>query len=367
MKKRRIVLASLLKPVNDTRMYEKMGASLARSANHEVYLIGYPSSLPINDLNIHFYSLPRFKRISLGRWWSRLKVLLFTIKVKPELFIVTTHELLIVAIVIRILFGTKIIYDIQENYWKNIIYTHAFPKPLRIVVASLVRLKEWITSPFYAQFLLAEKCYSEELGFLRNKYLIVENKCLIPPGFHRKPAEDFIQLIFTGTLAESTGVLQAIDLAKKLFALEPKIRLTIVGHCLQLDVLQKIEQAVLQNPFISLVGGNKLVPHPVIMNAISTSNFGIIYYPPSPHTQNKNPTKLFEYLACQLPILLQNKKKWVAMCAPCHAAVPIDFDQIDIESILQQITSKDFYSKEPVDVSWQIEQEKLINLINHIF
>lgn len=43
MKKRRIVLASILKPVDDTRMTEKLGATLAQVEGNEVYVIGYPS------------------------------------------------------------------------------------------------------------------------------------------------------------------------------------------------------------------------------------------------------------------------------------------------------------------------------------
>ncbi len=38
IKKRRIVLASVLKPVNDPRMFEKMGQSL--SHHYEVHIIG---------------------------------------------------------------------------------------------------------------------------------------------------------------------------------------------------------------------------------------------------------------------------------------------------------------------------------------
>ena len=63
MKKRRIVLASLLKPVNDTRMFEKIGVSLAQSGQYEVHIIGYPSGTSVSEPNVHFHPLPRFKNI----------------------------------------------------------------------------------------------------------------------------------------------------------------------------------------------------------------------------------------------------------------------------------------------------------------
>ena len=367
MKKRRIVLASLLKPVNDTRMFEKMGMSLAQSGQYEVHIVGYPSTAEISEPNIQFHSLPKFKRLGLGRIGARLKVLQFVIKVKPEILLVTTHELLGVAILFRIFFGAKIIYDIQENYGRNILYTNAFPRLIRALLAFFVRLKEWVAAPFFSRFLLAEKCYAKELGFVKNKFVVIENKCKVPQDFQRKPNNDFIQLIFTGTLAESTGVFQAINLVKKLQAAEPKIRLTMIGYGAQRNVLEQIHSVVSQSPFITLVGGQDLVSHATIMHAIATANFGIISYPMTPHIENKTPTKLFEYLACQLPILLQDHKPWGEMCEPCHAAIQVDFDHPDMASILGKIHAEIFYSKEPEGMTWESEERKLLNLVHSIF
>ncbi len=366
MKKRRIVLASVLKPVDDTRMYEKMGVSLARSGRYEVHIIGYPSNKQKDEAFVHFHSLLPFNRISFGRLAARLKVLKTTIKLKPELIIVTTPELLIVVSLIRIFYGTKIIYDIQENYWQNILYTNSFPKIIRPLIAATVRLKETIASPLFALLLLAEKCYADELGFLKKKYAVIENKCKVPDGFERKQGNDFVQLIFTGTLAESTGVFQAIALAKKLHSLEPKIRLHIIGFCARPEVLQKIENEISKSPFISLTGGKNLVAHHSIMDAIASANFGIVYYPPSPHTENKTPTKLYEYLACKLPILLQNNKLWVEMCSPYNAAIVTDFNQPDVKTILDQMRETNFYSTDPEGVTWQAEEKKFLEAIDSL-
>src|SRR6185295_1201799 len=107
MKKRRIVIASLLKPVDDTRMFEKMAVTLSDSGQYEIYIIGHPSqNIPANA-NIHFFPLPAFSRISFGRLLAPLRVLRILYQVKPQILIVNTHELLIVAVLNRILFGTR--------------------------------------------------------------------------------------------------------------------------------------------------------------------------------------------------------------------------------------------------------------------
>jgi hypothetical protein len=45
IKKQTIVIASILKPVDDTRAFEKMAASLA-GLGHQVFLIGQPGKTP---------------------------------------------------------------------------------------------------------------------------------------------------------------------------------------------------------------------------------------------------------------------------------------------------------------------------------
>ena len=55
IKKRRIVLASVLKPVNDPRMFEKMGQSL--SAQYEVHIIGDSDVMASGNPSIIFHPL----------------------------------------------------------------------------------------------------------------------------------------------------------------------------------------------------------------------------------------------------------------------------------------------------------------------
>jgi len=365
MKKRRIVLASILKPVDDTRMTEKLGVTLAQVEGNEVYVIGYPSRTPASPDSITSLPLKPFTRISFGRMLAPLVVLKKCIQVKPELLIVNTHELLIVGMVNRILFGTKIVYDIQENYARNILHTTAFPLLLRPVLAGWVRLKETLLTPLFQGMLLAEKCYEQELPFVRKNYVVVENKAMLPKHFLRQPPTDKIKLVFTGTLAESTGVFQAISFTQKLHHLNPKIELEIIGYCAIPTTLTKIRSAVAGCTFLKLTGGDQLVPHPQILEAIRTASFGIVCYPTAPHTRNKVPTKLFEYLACQLPILLQPKPKWVELCTPSNAAIEVDFDNPDLSSINVQLTQR-FYTTKAEHVTWQTEEVRFLRWLDKI-
>ncbi|MDZ7647939.1 MAG: hypothetical protein U5K54_12595 [Cytophagales bacterium] len=99
-----------------------------RFRDYEVFVIGYPTATPQNqDHAIHLLPLNSFKRISLGRLLAPWQTMKLIRKVKPEVLIVNTHELLIVSALNRIIFGVKIIYDIRENYFRNVMHTSVFP------------------------------------------------------------------------------------------------------------------------------------------------------------------------------------------------------------------------------------------------
>ena len=367
MKKQRIVLASVLKPVDDVRMFEKIGKSLSAITGHDVFIIGYPSKALGADLKITFIPLPAFDRLSLKRMWMPMLILKKVYKLKPEIVIVNTHELLIVAMLIRIFFGCRIVYDVQENNWRNILYTDAFLPPIRPLIAAWVRAKETVLSPFIDLFFLAEKGFEKEMKFFGERYVILENKSLLPPAFVRLKSERTIQLLFSGTISESTGVFQAIGLASSLHQLDPSVRLNIIGYCSRPSTLLKVKQSVAGKPFITITGGDQLVPHSQIISSIATADFGILYYPASQHTENKVPTKLYEYLSARLPILIQNHRPWTELCLPCHAAISIDFTlPFDAPALLKQMEQADFYTSAPKDVDWLSEEKKLLASIKNI-
>lgn len=368
MKKRRIVLASILKPVDDTRMFEKIGRSLARVVEYQVFIIGFPSSnTNSSDVSITFLPLKAFSRLSIGRLFAPFAVLKNTIQVKPELLIVNTHELLIVGLLNKILFGTRIVYDVRENYAQNIRHTNAFPHVMRPLLAGWVRFKERVTAPFFNGYFLAENIYADQLGFVGKKGIVLENKAMIPTNFRRAPKAGKIRLLFSGTLAESTGVFEAIKLAKELNQLNQAVELKIIGYCALPSTYHKLQSTIRNLPFVSLIGGNKLVPHPDILNAIEHADFGIICYPASEHIHQKIPTKLYEYLACQLPVLLQKNPLWEALCKPYPAAIPFDHANLMPETLLSKMKTTNFYQSMPETVTWSSEETRLLQKVGKFF
>jgi glycosyltransferase involved in cell wall biosynthesis len=365
VKKKRIVIASALKPADDVRAFRKMGLTLA-SEGHEVYLIGMPASTTVTPPNIRFMELTPFHRLHWKRMLVAFKVLKILAKVKPQLLIVNTHELLFVTFLNRIFFGVKIIYDIQENYYRNIRLTRSFPRLTRLPLAFWVRFKELLFTPFFHRVILAEKCYKNELAFVPSSAVVIENKAAFPPGFRRQPEDGKMVLAFTGTLSESTGVFQAIELADRLYQKQPDIELHIAGSCAVPEVLADIINRCTGKKYIRLTASRMQVDHDEILEVIAKAHFGIISYPPSPHTSGRIPTKMFEYMVAGLPILLQNNPAWVALAKPVSAAITVDFQHLDVDAILDEMRTRKFYTEPATGFTWDSEKDKLIALIRAV-
>ncbi|MBX2970545.1 MAG: glycosyltransferase [Cyclobacteriaceae bacterium] len=315
-KNSRIVLASILKPVDETRMFEKIGSSLAQ-AGHNVHIVGFPSATgAASDPKIHFHPVAPhpFKRLSITRFFASLKVLFIVSKLKPTIFIITTHELLGAAFWCKLLTGCKVLYDVQENYYRNIRYTTAFPAGIRTVVAAWVRLKERLLHPIITTYILAEKGYTDELPFAK-PYLVLENKITkaLADRYRKKQQTGYANLLFSGTLAETTGVFEAIRLTDDLHKHDASVMLTIIGHAPSSIIHNQLLRLSDQKPFIRYRGNEQPVPHDAILKEISRADFGIIWYPQNPSTACSIPTKLYEYMGLNLPVLISHNAQSEAL------------------------------------------------------
>ena len=362
--KKRVVLASVLKPVDDTRMLEKLGITLTEDG-FEVFIIGYPSEGQPAVAGITILPLPAFRRTSLKRFTIPWIVLKKINQVKPQIVIANTPELLFVMLLSKLLYKRKIVYDILENYYRNIRHTRTYPPVVKTLLASMVRLKEIILSPFIDLFFLAEKGYAKELAFARQP-VVLENKLPRKIAEHFKTnRSSYHSLLFSGTLAPTTGVFEAIKLGKDLHAVNPKYSLTIIGFAALPDVLSKINRDIADAPFIKLIGGDKLVPHEEILNEISKAGTGIIIYPPNAGTESSIPTKLYEYLALKLPVVISHTYNSIELIQRCHAGVVLPHD-INPAILNEQLSSSDYTFDCGEDIFWEAESKKLTDALKSI-
>ncbi|QHL86284.1 glycosyltransferase [Nibribacter ruber] len=371
MFRKRILLASLLKPVNDTRMYAKLGQSIAKLPSAEVHVAGFHAPLPEQNA-ITFHPIFNFNRISWQRLraqWSFWKLLK---QLRPQVVVVCTHELLPLAWWYKKNYGGQLVYDIQENYQLNLETQHVYGSFFGKGLGKLVRCMESALAPAVDYFLLAEASYAQELPFIDRRFTVLQNKYK-PPGqpFAEMPHTPVrlkglpeIQLLYTGTISQLYGVMKAISWAEQFHQFAPNSSLTIIGYAPDQKFLQQVRARIASLPFVQLIGGDALVPHSQILEWESKSHLGLMPYHPHPSTQRCLPTKLYEYLANGLVVIAQNNPLWEQVLQENQAGACLDFKQPLSQATIEQILQNTYYSKGiPKDVFWQQEEEELLSVI----
>lgn len=385
----RILLASVLKPVDDTRMLGKFAHTLLERPNSQVFIAGRSSFDGLEPYWIKNY-FPRLiehgifqgSRLSLnrlraqGRYWRVLRVL------KPELVIVHAPELLPLTLLWQWLgTGRKFLYDIRENYSLNISTQRVYRGFTRRWLAAALRWVETRAARRAAAVILAEASYAAELPFLNqlpaDRIVVLENKYQPQPGeilrqepLTLPPATEPLRLLYSGTISALNGLWEAIALAEQLRAAWPGgTRLTIIGSCQQPELLRQLTAKAARNTdWLTLIGGAELVPHAAIVAEIGRSHLGLLPYRPHPSTERCRPTKLFEYLAHGLPVLASPNPLWQVLLSAHGAGLQLDFDQpIDGLALVARLRGQPFYpSGIPTDVLWAGEGKKLWHLLDTV-
>lgn len=375
MKKTNVVIASVLKPVDEPRMYEKIACSLADKLNFHVHIIGYVSGRkdPLQYPNISLYPVFHFKRLSAERFTASWKYYKILRKVKPAIIVVTSIDLLIVTVLYKIIFGAEILYDVQENYMYNSLYTEKFRLPLNLILGYGFRLSEWLMAPFISHFILAELTYEKELPFIGKRFTVVQNKYQpIQKQDHElltnNISRPIYHLLYTGTIAESYGIFEVINLVKGLNKLDKRFHLTIAGYCADHTVLAKISNRLNNIPFIRLIGGHQPVPHSILIDLVRQADIGLVAYRYNKSTVNRIPTKLNEYMYHRLPILLPLNPLWEEYCKPYNSYLAIDYYNKDYCMIYYKLLFYKFYgfAISYDNLTWELEEQKLIHIFSKI-
>ncbi|GAB3866024.1 hypothetical protein GCM10028824_05940 [Hymenobacter segetis] len=379
------MLASVLKPVDDTRMRGKFAETLAGRPQVQVHVAGRNAAGPSVSLaapGVFQHGIFKGSRLSLERLATQLRYWQLLRRLKPDLVIVHAPELLPLTLLWHWLKkGRKFVYDIRENYALNVSTQRVYQGFTRRWLAAGLRWVEARTVRRAAGVILAEASYADELPFLNelppSRVVVLENKYQPQLGeiLRQQPIKlpsptEPLRLLYSGTISELNGVWEAIALAEQLRAAWPGgVRLTIIGFCQQPELLRQLQETAARNSdWLTLIGGVQPVAHADIVAEIGQSHLGLLAYRPHPSSERCRPTKLFEYLAHGLPVLASPNPLWQEVLDAYSAGLSVDFGQpIDAAALVVRLQRHSFYPHGiPTDVLWDGEGKKLWHLLDTV-
>ena len=364
----KIAIISTLKPTTEVRIYKRFAKSLSKTNKYEINIIGLPEKFIVeNDKNIkhHFLNIPGRGTLNRLKSWKSIRNHLK--EINPNIIIITAPDQIIPILFLSKKLSFKIVYDIQEDYWINIINQRIYPFPFNLIYAVVIRLLERATKPMISHYILAEKIYSSTIPFVKNKFTILENRVAFDvntiPDISSKNT-----LIFTGIISNYSGIESAIELYKKLSVEIPSLALKIVGYAPLKQHVNYLQKEAEKDNNITLIGIDTFVPHATILTEIRKANLGIVAYENNDALIGKIPTKLFEYTYFGLPYLIHHQSYILKDANQMGGAIPVDFTRPDLEVIANMLQNNQekptINSSHPS--SWSHEESKLIKLINSL-
>lgn len=362
----KVVCVGVLKPANDVRLFRKIGATFAESG-FEVHSIGFRTNDAwISQQKLFLYPVFTFRRNSFKRLLAGMRLLQYLWKIKPQIVLCGAIEVLPFCVIYKLfckLFQKKVqlIYDVQENYFLNILYTNTYRnKLLKVLLAYAVSLVQRLCSWAVDKFFLAEQCYLVEIGFPKKKCLVLENKALPPQNSLSASSYDYT-FLFAGTVAVEYGVWEAIDFVEKIRGVYPKVTLKIVGKCSNKLLAEKLLDLQIHKPFLHIKISENPIDYELMEKYFMESTFWLMPYKLNRAYQNRIPTKFYEAMAWNKWIIVQKNPVWQDFFRKYAypMVVEVDFTQLDTWKGLTFPSFEKTISYNNPNIFWEIEKKKL--------
>lgn len=366
MKPPKAVFAAVLKPADDIRLFQKIALSFYEYG-FQIHSLGFGKKKnEANHKNICFHSLFSKSRLHWSRGLVGFRLLWHLFLIHPQMIVCGAVEILPFCVLYKILaflFFRKVClcYDIQENYAANILFTQGYLRPLRLILAKLIRLTERLCTCWIDTFFLAERCYAQELPFVKKQFLVLENKFL-KKNLVVKPKEQVrkIHFLYAGTLANEYGLEKVLQINDFLKNQNENYQISIVGKCSTQKCLDKLRNLKEENIFIK--ASDTPIAYEYVLEQYQRADVVLMPYQINQSYQNRIPTKFYEAMAHNAWIWVQENPTWKTFFEEYgyKKVVFTDFWQeiINFESIIQNDFSQDFPFDNP-NIFWEKEKEKI--------
>src|SRR5690554_4104966 len=368
MNRKRVVIASVLKPVSEPRMFGRFALSLRETNKYHLNIIGFCLKIHTIPDGIRFTCIFNRKRTHALRLVASLKFMVELFRYRPALVIVTTYELLPAAVLAKPWLKYRLIYDLHENYSKNIRSNKSLFPGLRNLASALVNGLEKIGHPFVDHYFFAERSYPFEFPQIKN-FTVLENKFGGEISIRNMNRIDphRVNFIITGTITPVYGVETAIDWFLELLKEKPRFSLTILGHVPIASFKSKLEKKINSYPQIKLDISEIPVPHPVVLKEIRKVDIVLMPYENIDSIRHKIPAKLYECLALHKPVLITDNPHWNELISRYPAGLGIDFCRAsDAAAHLDRLFSLPLYQRRlpGPEVHWSSQRPEFLKAVD---
>ncbi len=307
----------------DDRIFYKQCVSLAKEGYDVHLVINHDKDEVVGGVAVHALGQAsnRFSRMIIKPWRALRKVR----KTKAEIVHFHDPELIPLGIWLRIT-GKNVIYDAHEHVPHQITSKdYIGPKAVRWVVAGAVRFLEWISGHLFNKVISVIPEIVER--FPKPKQVLIRNVPILKfTEVDPKPKPEVPMLIYVGGISRIRGIKETIQSLEKI---DIPLEFRLIGawegdeyeaECRALPGWSKVD-------YLGFMTLEEVFSH------LQAADIGICLLAPESNYMKSLPVKAFEYMACQLPLIMSNFDFWKQHYTGCALFT----DPMDVNAIANSI------------------------------
>jgi glycosyltransferase involved in cell wall biosynthesis len=305
---------------SDVRIFHKEAKTLAHAGFNVTLIAQHNLNETIDEIEI--LALPKAKDRIHRMLELPLKGFILAFKQKADIYHFHDPELLLVGILLKLIKGKKVIYDVHENYSKQMLSKLYLGKSIGKGIGLLVKIIEYFSSKSFDAIITATddilKNFSHHKRALSVKNFPIASN-FSTKGKNENSERELFSLIYIGGLERIRGLSQMIK-ALELFNSDAQLQLTLCGDFYPSDYEDKLR---------SLKGFKKVeylgwVEADRIPSLLEKHDAGIVCFLPEPNHISAMPNKIFEYMAAGLPVIASNFPLWKEIVEGNRCGICVD-------------------------------------------
>jgi glycosyltransferase involved in cell wall biosynthesis len=362
----KVCLVTTVHPSFDVRIFHKEAKTFVQ-AGYNVTLIAQHDKNEIVD-GVKIIALPearnRFGRIFGLTVWA----LYLALKQRADIYHFHDPELIVIGIILK-LFRKKVIYDVHEDVSKQILNKDWMGnKYIREFMAFMFELIEKIGAFMFDIILTATSDIAKK--FPKNKTVILRNFPIlkliddaVPTDYKKNKAI----IIYTGRLARIRGIKQIIQAMEYT---DDRAELWLLGKWENEEFKKECEnlKGWKYTKYLGLVSLREVYQY------MKVADIGISMLFPIKNYLTSLPIKVFEYMACSLPVVMSNFPYWKKMFGECALFADPYNPKYIIKKVLYLLDNPNEAKKmgktgkRSIEerYSWEAESKKLLNIYENL-
>ncbi|WP_061321102.1 glycosyltransferase family 4 protein [Clostridium botulinum] len=311
--KTKICHISTAHPTFDTRIYHKECRTIAKNGD-DIYLLIANDKDEISD-NVKIVHLPK-QNGRFYRFFKKRKIAFKkAVEIDADIYHFHDPELIPVGIKLKKL-GKKVIYDVHEDVPKQILTKEWLKSDIiRKLVSNIFNKYEKKASENFDKIV----CVSEDIAknFDMNKTVIVRNFPVISDIDSIKPIDIEKKtpvVIYAGGLTKIRGIKEIIDAME---LLNGEVKLWLLGKWEN----KNYEEECMRSKGWKNVEYFGLIPQKQAYSYMKKADIGIVNFWPVDNHVSALPNKPFEYMACELPMIMSDFEYWNCVFKDCFLGI----------------------------------------------